>query len=189
MVVSSFAIGALATPVFKLGFVDTILTILFFNMLGVTPVCFFSTFGPRFGLRQMVLSRFYFGYYGVKISSYFSNMVIASELISGCSCRLQCHRLCGMVCCQCYRWRPAPTCRQFKCAGMGWHHHHRRRHTHRHGLWLQSCTSLREMELDSVAHHLLDHTWRICTLRGRLSRCECTFIRCLMTDRNFPIFP
>lgn len=67
MVVSSFAIGALATPVFDLGFADTILTILFFNILGILPVSFFSTFGPVFGLRQMVLSRFYFGYYGVKI--------------------------------------------------------------------------------------------------------------------------
>ncbi len=61
MVVSSFAIGALAYPVFYLGFVDTILIILFFNLLSIIPVCFFSTFGPRFGLRQMVLSRFFFG--------------------------------------------------------------------------------------------------------------------------------
>ena len=58
MVVSSFAIGALAIPIFGLGFVDTALTIIFVNFLGILPVCFFSTFGPRFGLRQMVLSRF-----------------------------------------------------------------------------------------------------------------------------------
>lgn len=68
MVVSSFAIGALAIPVFDLGFVDSLLTIFFINCLAITPVAFFSTFGPRFGLRQMVLSRFYFGYYGVKLS-------------------------------------------------------------------------------------------------------------------------
>lgn len=68
MVVSSFAIGALARPVFQLGFVDSALTIIFINLLGIMPVCFFSTFGPRFGLRQMVLSRFYFGFYGVKLS-------------------------------------------------------------------------------------------------------------------------
>ena len=70
MVVSSFAIGALAVPVFSLGFVDALLTIFFINMLGVMPVCFFSTFGPRFGMRQMILSRFFFGYYGVKISEF-----------------------------------------------------------------------------------------------------------------------
>ncbi|GAW25482.1 putative purine-cytosine permease [Rosellinia necatrix] len=69
MVVSSFAIGALAVPVFGLGYVDSALTIIFVNILGIIPVCFFSTFGPRFGLRQMVLSRFYFGYYGVKLAA------------------------------------------------------------------------------------------------------------------------
>lgn len=68
MTVSTFAIGALALPVFHLGFVDTALTIIFVNIVGILPVCFFSTFGPRFGLRQMVLSRFFFGYYGVKLS-------------------------------------------------------------------------------------------------------------------------
>lgn len=70
MVVSSFAIGALAVTVFQLGFVDSLLTILFINLLAITPVCFFSAFGPRFGLRQMVLSRFFFGYHGVKISMF-----------------------------------------------------------------------------------------------------------------------
>ena len=68
MVVSSFAIGVLAIPVFALGFTDSVLTIFFINMLGVTPVAFFSTMGPKFGMRQMILSRFYFGYYGVKLS-------------------------------------------------------------------------------------------------------------------------
>ena len=70
MVVSSFAIGALAVPVFDLGFVDALLAIFFINCLAITPVAFFSTFGPRFGLRQMVLSRFFFGFYGVKISKW-----------------------------------------------------------------------------------------------------------------------
>lgn len=70
MVVSSFAIGALAIPVFSLGFVDSLLTIFFINCLAITPVAFFSTFGPRFGLRQMVLSRYFFGFHGVKISKW-----------------------------------------------------------------------------------------------------------------------
>ncbi|KAF2458087.1 purine-cytosine permease [Lineolata rhizophorae] len=67
MVVSSFAIGLLAKSLFYLGFVDAILTVLFFNLLGVIPVAYYSTFGPRFGLRQMVLSRFWFGWWGVKL--------------------------------------------------------------------------------------------------------------------------
>ena len=68
MVVSSFAIGALAQPVFGLGFVDSALTIILINTLSIIPVCFFSSFGPRFGLRQMVLSRFFFGYHFNKLS-------------------------------------------------------------------------------------------------------------------------
>jgi len=92
MVVSAFAIGALAYPIFRLGFVDTILIILFVNLLGIIPVCFFSTFGPRFGLRQMVLSRFFFGWYGVKIIAIFNilacigwssvNVIVGAQLFN-----------------------------------------------------------------------------------------------------------
>ena len=61
MVVSALAIGVLGPIVFFTGFVDGLLTIFFINVLGILPVCYYSTFGPRFGLRQMVLSRYYFG--------------------------------------------------------------------------------------------------------------------------------
>ncbi|KAI1426763.1 purine-cytosine permease [Xylaria sp. FL1777] len=91
MVVSSFAIGVLAIPVFNLGYVDSALTIIFVNILGVLPVCFFSTFGAKFGLRQMVLSRFFFGYYGVKLVACFNilaclgwsavNVIVGAQLI------------------------------------------------------------------------------------------------------------
>lgn len=50
MVVSSFALGLLAKSLFKMGAADAMLIILFFNLLGITPVCYFSTFGPKFGL-------------------------------------------------------------------------------------------------------------------------------------------
>lgn len=92
MVVSSFAIGALAGPIFFLGFIDALLTIFFVNILGIMSVCFFSTFGPRFGLRQMVLSRFFFGYYGVKVIAVFNilacvgwssvNVIVGAQLIN-----------------------------------------------------------------------------------------------------------
>lgn len=91
MVVSSFAIGVLGNGIFKMGVADSMLTILFFNLIGITPVCFFSTFGPRFGLRQMVLSRFYFGWYGVKLIAFFNilacvgwssvNSIVGAQLI------------------------------------------------------------------------------------------------------------
>ena len=79
MVVSSFAIGALAVTVFHLGFVDALLTCLFINLLAVIPVAFYSTFGPRYGLRQMILSRFYFGFHGVKIGE--PSSVCASHVL------------------------------------------------------------------------------------------------------------
>jgi NCS1 nucleoside transporter family len=91
MVVSSFAIGLLAQSLFFLGFVDAVLVCLFFNLIGILPVCYFSTFGPRFGLRQMVLSRFWFGWHGVKLIAIFNilacigwssvNSIVGAELI------------------------------------------------------------------------------------------------------------
>ena len=39
MVVSSFAIGVLGRTLFFTGFGDGVLTILFINLLGITPVC------------------------------------------------------------------------------------------------------------------------------------------------------
>ncbi|TID19762.1 purine-cytosine permease [Venturia nashicola] len=91
MVVSSFAIGLLGKSLFYLGFVDAILVVLFFNLIGIIPVCYFSTMGPRFGLRQMVLSRFWFGWWGVKLIAIFNilacigwsavNSIVGAQLI------------------------------------------------------------------------------------------------------------
>ena len=53
MVVSSFAIGILGPSLFYTGFADGILCILFFNIIGIIPVSFFSAMGPKFGLRQV----------------------------------------------------------------------------------------------------------------------------------------
>jgi len=51
MVVSSFALGLLANSLFFLGVADAMLVILFFNIIGLSVVSLFSTFGPAFGLR------------------------------------------------------------------------------------------------------------------------------------------
>lgn len=82
MVVTSFAIGVLGKSIFYLGFVDAILVVFFFNILGVTTVCFFSCFGATFGLRQMVLSRFWFGWWGVKLSQCWSNLQVKRVLLT-----------------------------------------------------------------------------------------------------------
>ena len=92
MVVSSFALGILANLIWYMGVADAMLVILFFNLIGVTPVCYFATFGPRFGLRQMVLSRFWFGWWGVKLIAVFNvlacigwsavNSIVGAQLIN-----------------------------------------------------------------------------------------------------------
>ncbi|KAE8915572.1 Purine-cytosine permease [Phytophthora fragariae] len=67
MVMGHFAVGILGKAIYGMGVVDSMLVILFANLLGVLPVCFFSCFGPVFGLRQMVLSRFWFDAYGIRL--------------------------------------------------------------------------------------------------------------------------
>jgi purine-cytosine permease-like protein len=58
MVVSSFAIGMLGVNTFYTGFADGVLCIIFFNIIGIIPVCFFSAMGPTFGLRQVCNMRY-----------------------------------------------------------------------------------------------------------------------------------
>jgi len=61
--VSTVSLGTLGPSVFFLGLKESILTIVFFNLLSTIPVAYFSVWGPRMGLRQMTISRFSFGYY------------------------------------------------------------------------------------------------------------------------------
>src|ERR1700736_5418669 len=67
LVLSTVVLGALATNVFALGFWDSVAAIIIFNVLGALPVAFFSTLGPKLGLRQMTISRFSFGWIGAKV--------------------------------------------------------------------------------------------------------------------------
>lgn len=69
-VVATFSIGTLGSQVFGLEFWDSVLVIIFFNILGSMTVAYYSTFGPKLGLRQMVLSRFWFGYQGIRIIAF-----------------------------------------------------------------------------------------------------------------------
>ncbi|KAK9459450.1 permease for cytosine/purines, uracil, thiamine, allantoin-domain-containing protein [Lipomyces oligophaga] len=69
LVLPPVSIGTLSSSVFYLSFWDAVLASIFFNFLGCIPVAFYATLGPEFGLRQMAMSRFWFGYHGVKIFS------------------------------------------------------------------------------------------------------------------------
>jgi NCS1 nucleoside transporter family len=92
LVISTIALGALANLVFGLGFWDSLAAIIIFNVLGVLPVAFFSTLGPKLGLRQMTISRFSFGWVGGIIMAIFNvaacigwsavNVIIGGQLVA-----------------------------------------------------------------------------------------------------------
>ena len=95
LVISTVGLGALAVPIFGLGFWDSVAVIIIFNVLGVLPVAFFSTLGPKLGLRQMTISRFSFGWVGSIIMALFNvgacigwsvvNVIIGGQLIAALS--------------------------------------------------------------------------------------------------------
>src|SRR5256886_15871238 len=98
LVISTVALGTLATNpfVFHLGFWDSALAIIIFNVLGVLPVAFFSTLGPKLGLRQMTISRFSFGWVGGIIMAIFNvaacigwsavNVIVGAQLFAALFC-------------------------------------------------------------------------------------------------------
>jgi NCS1 nucleoside transporter family len=95
LVISTVGVGAIAHPFFHLGFWDSFIAILLFNALGVLPVAFFATLGPKLGLRQMTISRFSFGWYGSMIMTIFNvaaclgwsavNVIIGGQLVESLS--------------------------------------------------------------------------------------------------------
>jgi NCS1 nucleoside transporter family len=91
LVISTIALGTLAHIVFGLGFWDSAAVIIIFNILGTLPVAFFSTLGPKLGLRQMTISRFSFGWVGGIIMALFNvaacigwsavNVIVGGQLL------------------------------------------------------------------------------------------------------------
>ena len=91
LVISTIALGTLANFAFGLGFWDAVASIVVFNALGALPVAFFSTLGPKLGLRQMTLTRFSFGWVGGIIMAAFNvaaciawsavNVIVGSQLV------------------------------------------------------------------------------------------------------------
>lgn len=92
LVISTVALGALAVPVFALGFWDSVYAIVIFNLLGSLPVAFLATMGPQTGLRQMTISRFSFGWVGAGIMAFFNvaactgwsavNAIVGGQLVA-----------------------------------------------------------------------------------------------------------
>lgn len=168
MVVPSFAIGAIAIPVFGLGFVDSLLTIFFFNILGIIPVCFFSTFGP-----ELACARWY------SRATSWASMVLKlvctldpkpSESIGNRHTDLSTSRhfqypcFCGLASCQYHCRRPTPKRSQLECSWLGCNYHHGRRNLHCYPFRLQSSSRLRVLVVDPLFYHFPYHPWRVCTL-------------------------
>ncbi|EDR06614.1 NCS cytosine-purine permease [Laccaria bicolor S238N-H82] len=63
----TFSTGTLGPAIFGLGLRDSCLSILFFNIICCGPPAYMATWGPKLGMRQMIISRYSFGYYGVII--------------------------------------------------------------------------------------------------------------------------
>ncbi|CAI4060339.1 hypothetical protein SKDZ_05G1380 [Saccharomyces kudriavzevii ZP591] len=70
MVIVAYSVGALGPLVFGLNFGQSVLVIIFFNILGLLPVALFSLFGVELGLRQMILSRYLAGNVTARIFSF-----------------------------------------------------------------------------------------------------------------------
>jgi purine-cytosine permease-like protein len=65
--VATLAFGTLGPSLFHLGWWDSFLCILFFNIIGSIPPALMATFGPKLGLRTMVVPRYSFGWYPAKV--------------------------------------------------------------------------------------------------------------------------
>ena len=70
-VVATVVLGTISV-FFGLGFWGSVLVIVVFNLLGVLPVAFLSTLGPKTGLAQMPLARFSFGLQGARLPAIFN---------------------------------------------------------------------------------------------------------------------
>ncbi|HLI71027.1 MAG TPA: cytosine permease [Ktedonobacteraceae bacterium] len=96
LVISTIALGALASQAFFLGFWDSLAVIIIFNALGVLAPAIFSTLGPRLGLRQMTIARFSFGWVGGIIMAFFNvaacigwstvNVIVGGQLVTALAC-------------------------------------------------------------------------------------------------------
>ncbi|RDW73631.1 hypothetical protein BP5796_07073 [Coleophoma crateriformis] len=67
---ATLAFGALGPGLFALGWWDSFLCLLFFNIIGSIPPALMATMGPKLGLRTMVLPRYSFGWYPAKIIAF-----------------------------------------------------------------------------------------------------------------------
>lgn len=67
---STLALGFLGPTTFSLGWWDSFLSVVFFNLLGGLCAAITASFGPKLGLRTMILPRYSFGWWPSKILAF-----------------------------------------------------------------------------------------------------------------------
>ncbi|CAE6340676.1 unnamed protein product [Rhizoctonia solani] len=77
----AFSTGSLGPAIFALGLKESLLVIFFINLLSAMLPAYFSTFGPRLGMRQMIVSRYSFGFYGSIVPSLLNLITFMGFLI------------------------------------------------------------------------------------------------------------
>ncbi|ONH66558.1 Purine-cytosine permease FCY2 [Cyberlindnera fabianii] len=92
MVIASMSLGMLGQSIFGISFWQSFFVIIFFNIIGLIPVAFFSMFGPEFGLRQMILSRYLTGVVAMRIFAFITavacvgwgavNIMVSAQLLN-----------------------------------------------------------------------------------------------------------
>ncbi|KAF8954889.1 purine-cytosine permease [Flammula alnicola] len=84
MNILAFSIGTLGPVVFELSVRDSCLVIIGFNLICTIFPAYFATWGPNMGMRQMVLARYTFGYYGVIIPCVLNLVSVIGFSVSNC---------------------------------------------------------------------------------------------------------
>jgi NCS1 nucleoside transporter family len=64
---ATMALGLLGPSLFGLGWWDSFLCVLFFNVIGAIPAALIATLGPKMGLRTMIIPRYCFGWWPAKV--------------------------------------------------------------------------------------------------------------------------
>ncbi|KAK6414477.1 Vitamin B6 transporter [Oleoguttula sp. CCFEE 5521] len=81
---NNITLGMLGPTIFYLSFLDASLCAIFGMLVGCLPVAYIATFGPRSGLRSMILARFSFGWYPAKILVILNIVVLLGYSLLDC---------------------------------------------------------------------------------------------------------
>ncbi|TBU31408.1 purine-cytosine permease [Dichomitus squalens] len=80
----TFGTGSSGPAFFGLGLRDSLLVILVVDLISCAIPAYFAVFGPKLGMRSMVLARYSWGYYGSIIPSAFTVFSMQGFLILNC---------------------------------------------------------------------------------------------------------